>query len=373
MDSRSFSSRRGADAPRPDDIRWMARALVLAERGRPHAHPNPIVGAVVARGNRCVGEGAHERFGGPHAEVNALHRAGDRARGATLYVTLEPCHRFGKTPPCCDAILRSGVRRVVIGAPDASVRGAGVSRLRARGLRVDTGLLEGPARALNPGFHSRLEKNRPHVLLKIAQTIDGKIATADGRSRWITGPAARRLGHRLRAQCDALLVGAGTVRRDNPALDAHGEGPDPIRTVLSASLDLPPAARVFRPAGLAWVLTRADAPRSRRLALEARGVTLIDAPGGAPGRVDPRRALAALARRGVGRLMVEGGGTTAAAFLDAGLVDEVYCFVAPGFLGGVDAPTSVEGRGVPTPAALRRLSRVNVSRVGTDLLLHGAF
>jgi diaminohydroxyphosphoribosylaminopyrimidine deaminase/5-amino-6-(5-phosphoribosylamino)uracil reductase len=373
MNSRSFSLPRAAAASRPDDVRWMVRALVLAERGRPHAHPNPAVGAVVARAGRCVGEGAHERFGGPHAEVNALAQAGRRARGATLYVTLEPCHRFGKTPPCCDAILRAGVRRVVVAASDASVRGAGLARLRARGVRVDAGVLEGPARDLNPGFHARLEKKRPHVILKIAQTLDGKIATAAGRSRWITGTDARRLGHRLRAQSDALLVGAGTVRRDDPFLGAHGQGPDPIRVVLSSSLAFRSTSRVFRPEGLCWVLTRDDAPRARRERLAARGVAVIGVPGGAPGRVDLRRGVSALARRGVGRLMVEGGGATAAAFLEAGLVDEVYCFVAPGFLGGADAPTSVEGRGVPAPAALRRLARVNVTRVGTDLLLHGVY
>lgn len=358
---------------RSDDLRWMTRALAVAERGRPHAHPNPLVGAVVARNGRSLGEGAHEAFGGPHGEVNALARAGGRARGATLYVTLEPCHRFGKTPPCSAAILKSGVTRVVVAASDASVGGAGLSVLRARGVRVQTGLLEGPARRLNPGFHARTERKRPHVVLKMAQTIDGKIASASGASRWITGPEARRLGHRLRAQSDALLVGGGTVRRDDPSLDAHGHGPDPVRVILSASLNLPPSARVFRSKGLAWVLTRADVPSVRRHPWESRGVAVIGVPGGRAGRVDVGGALDALARRGVGQLMVEGGGDTAASFLEAGAVDEVYCFVAPGFLGGADAPTSVEGRGAATPAALRRLSRVNVTRVGDDLLLHGEF
>lgn len=358
---------------RSDDLRWMTRALAVAERGRPHAHPNPLVGAVVARNGRNVGEGAHGEFGGPHGEVLALTRAGRRARGATLYVTLEPCHRFGKTPPCSAAVLRAGVSRVVVAAADASVDGAGVAALRARGVRVQTGFLEGPARRLNPGFHTRTEQKRPHVVLKIAQTIDGKIAAATGVSRWITGPDARRLGHRLRAQSDAILVGAGTVRRDDPSLGAHGQGPDPIRVILSASLNFSPSARVFRPTGLVWVVTRSDVPDARRRRWESRGVAVIGVPGGRAGRVEVRGALEALARRGVGQLMVEGGGDTAASFLEAGVVDEVYCFVAPGFLGGSAAPTSVEGRGASAPAALRRLSRINVTRVGGDFLWHGEF
>jgi diaminohydroxyphosphoribosylaminopyrimidine deaminase/5-amino-6-(5-phosphoribosylamino)uracil reductase len=209
-------------------------------------------------------------------------------------------------------------------------------------------------------------------VLKIAQSLDGKIAAWTGRSRWITGPAARRLGHRLRAQSDAVLVGAETVRRDNPALTSHGQGPDPLRVVLSCSLRLPLTARIFRPGVPTWVVASAGAPPARRRALEARGVPVLAVPPRGNG-VDLAAALRALARRGVSQLMVEGGGRTAAAFLEAGLVDEVYCFTAPRFLGGAAAAPSVGGRGWRSPAEGPAFREAAVTRVGPDILVHGKF
>lgn len=353
---------------RPLDERMMSRAFRLAEDGGARAHPNPRVGCVIARGGRVVGEGCHERFGGPHAEAMALRRAGPLARGATLYATLEPCPHWGKTPPCADAVVRAGISRVVVSTPDPSRRlsGRGLACLRRAGIRVDRGLFRDRAVQLNPGFFSRGKRDRPWVILKLAQTLDGKIASRTGASRWITGPQARAFGHRLRAASDAVLVGGETVRRDNPRLTSHGTGPDPIRVVLSPSLRLPVRSTVFGSDLPAWVLTDKDGNSVKVRGLEKAGVPVIRVE-----RMIPRNVLTALARRGVTQLVVEGGGQTADFFLSAGVVDEIYLFVAPSFLGGKDAPTSLEGRGWTRPSEGPRLHRVSVTSLGEDHVIHG--
>lgn len=350
----------------------MLQALALSERGRLRAHPNPLVGCVIVQGGRVVGEGWHDRFGGPHGEVRALAQAGGRARGATMYVTLEPCPHWGKTPPCARSVIQAGVARVVAGAsdPNPRFRGRGFAALRRAGVRVASGLLAHRTEELNRGFFSRHQRGRPHVILKLAQTLDGKIASRTGASRWITGPRARALGHRLRAESDAVLVGGETVRRDDPRLTSHGAGPDPVRVVLSGSLDLSGKAKVFGPESPTWVLTGRGTSPARVRKLERAGAQVISLPGRKPG-VDPERLLSALSRRGVAQLLVEGGGEVAAHFLSAGLVDEVYLFVAPRFLGGRQAPTSLEGRGWALPADGPRLKNVEVSFLGEDWLIHG--
>jgi diaminohydroxyphosphoribosylaminopyrimidine deaminase/5-amino-6-(5-phosphoribosylamino)uracil reductase len=354
------------------DQTMMSRALSLAEERGGGAHPNPRVGCVITRGKRIVGEGWHERFGGPHAEILALRRAGVQARGATMYVTLEPCPHWGKTPPCAEAVARAGVARVVVAVSDPSRRltGRGIAHLRRAGVRVDCGLLREKAVQLNPGFFSRGKRDRPWVILKMAQTLDGKIASRTGASRWITGPRARALGHQLRAASDAVLVGGGTVRRDNPGLTSHGKGVDPVRVVLSRSLRLPVGAKVFRRDVPVWVLSESGGTRANVRGLENAGVSVIPVLRGPEG-MSPRHALVALARRGVNQLLVEGGGRTAEFFLSAGMVDEVYLFVAPFFLGGREAPTSVDGRGWASPGEGPRLHEVNVTPLGDDYLIHG--
>jgi diaminohydroxyphosphoribosylaminopyrimidine deaminase/5-amino-6-(5-phosphoribosylamino)uracil reductase len=354
------------------DKKWMSQALALAERGNLHAHPNPRVGCVIVRRGRLVAEGWHDRFGGPHAEVRALAQAGDRAKGSTLYVTLEPCPHWGKTPPCADAVARAGVARVVAAGfdPHPRYRGRGGATLRRAGVTVEAGLLAAPAQRLNPGFFSRQKKGRPFVHLKMAQSLDGKIASRTGASRWITGSAARRWVHDRRAACDAVLVGGETVRRDNPFLTAHGAGPDPLRVVLSASLDLDPRSRVFDRSAPAWVLTVPGASVSRRRRLKQAGAHLIEVPT-RNGRVDVANALSALACRGVADLLVEGGGATAASFLESKTVDRVYFFVAPFFLGGRTAPTSVDGAGWDQPDKGPRLKNVRVTQMGPDILVQG--
>ncbi len=356
----------------PEDTRWMVRALELAERGRLEAHPNPLVGCVIVKNGRAVGEGGHDRFGGPHAETAALRRAGRRARGATLYVTLEPCSRWGKTPPCTRAVIAAGLKRVVVAARDPGLRGRGLAELRRARLRVEAGLLVDQAWRQNAAFFKRVTQGLPYVILKSAQTLDGKTASRTGVSRWITGPAARRLGHRLRAQSDAVLVGGETVRRDNPSLTSHHRGPDPLRLVLSSSLNLSLRAKVFKTGAPAWVLTRESAPPSRVKAWERTGAQVLKCR--ARGRnVDLRRAFRRLAALGLGQILVEGGGRTAAAVLAEGLADEAYIFIAPKFLGGRRAPTGISGRGWADPLTAPGLRDLGVARVGNDLLVHGYF
>jgi diaminohydroxyphosphoribosylaminopyrimidine deaminase/5-amino-6-(5-phosphoribosylamino)uracil reductase len=350
----------------------MARALALAGRGRPRAHPNPLVGCVVARRGRVVGEGAHVFFGGPHAEAVALAAAGDRARGADVYVTLEPCPHWGKTPPCAEALVRAGVRRVAAAVADPAEgrKGRGLALLRRAGVRVETGLMAKTARELNRPFFSLHERGRPWVVWKIAQTLDGKIASRAGVSRWITGPAARRMGHDLRAQSDAVMVGAETLRRDDPGLTAHGRGPDPLRLVVSGSLNLPVQAKLWRGDNPGWIVTGEGTSRSLRRKWERRGARVLPV-AARRGDVDMRAALAELGRMGCAHILVEGGGRLGYSLFSAGLVDEAYIVIAPSFLGGTSAPTGLAGEGWAAPEKGPRLRAVTVERAGEDIVIHG--
>jgi len=352
----------------------MAQALALASRGLGRTFPNPPVGAIFVRGGRIVGTGWHARAGAPHAEIEALRAAGGRARGADLYVTLEPCVHHGRTPPCLDALLPLGLRRAVVAIPDPNprVRGRGIAGLRKAGVPVVVGPGADEARLLTEGYRTRILHRRPAVVLKLAMSLDGRIAHSGsgrlrehGRTRWITGVAARRLAHGLRDVSDAVLVGAGTVRADDPALTCRlPGGRDPIRVVLAGRrLALPPRAKVLVPGGPpTWIVAPRDAPAARVAALRGRGAELILEPA-RRGRVPFGRVLAALADRGVTSVLVEGGATVATDALAAGLVDRLVVFVAPTFLGG-DAQGAV--------GALPRtivLDRVAVGRAGRDLVL----
>jgi diaminohydroxyphosphoribosylaminopyrimidine deaminase/5-amino-6-(5-phosphoribosylamino)uracil reductase len=352
----------------------MRRALELASRGLGRTFPNPPVGAVLVRGGRVVGEGFHHRAGAPHAEVEALRAAGGRARGATLYVTLEPCTHFGRTPPCVDALLPLRLRRVVIAMPDPNprVRGRGIARLRRSGIPVVVGVGEDEARRLTAGYASRTLRGRPVVTLKLATTLDGRIAAPGGDARWITGAAARRLAHALRDVSDAVLVGAGTVRADDPRLTCRlPGGHDPVRVVLAGRrLALPPRARLLARRGPpTWVVAPAGAPAARVAALRGRGVEVLLL-GGRNGRVPLRAVVHALGERGITSLLVEGGGTVAAAALRARVVDRLVLFVAPALLGG-DAVAAVAPLGLRRVADAVRVDRLSVGRVGSDLVLEG--
>jgi diaminohydroxyphosphoribosylaminopyrimidine deaminase/5-amino-6-(5-phosphoribosylamino)uracil reductase len=342
------------------DERLMRRALALAARGLGETNPNPVVGCVVARGGRIVGEGFHERAGGPHAEVVALARAGARAKGATLYVTLEPCAHHGRTPPCAPLVRQSGVARVVaaIRDPNPLVGGRGFRLLRAAGVRVSTGLLAGEAEAINARFLAAARRRRPFVLLKAALTLDGRIATAAGESKWITSRAQRRQARWLRRLHDGVLVGIGTALADDPLLLPQPRTRRPfVRVVLDTRLRLPLAGRLVRSASprtpvLVLTASRASA---KRQALEARRVRVIQLPARS-GRLDPRRVLAALWREGLASVMVEGGAEVLGSFLSARLVDEVALFRAPLLLGG---RRSLSAFGGPDPKALGRALRLS--------------
>ena len=359
----------------------MRRALAAARRASGRTWPNPPVGSVIVRGDRVLGVGATQPPGGPHAEIVALAAARRRhgaaaLRGATLATTLEPCCHTGRTGPCDRAVIEAGIARVWVGErdPNPLVAGGGLRRLRRAGLDVRVGVLAAECAEQHRGFTTRLALGRPLVALKLAATLDGRIATLGGESRWITGPAARARVHVLRARSDAIAVGAETALADDPELTAR-RGRHvvhrPVRVVFDTGLRLSPRSRLARArdADRTWVLAGAGAPAARRRALEARGVRILEV-GGQGGRLDLRRALARLGREGLTTLLVEGGGTLAAALLRAGLVDELHWFAAPSLLGG-------DARPALGPLAIRRLAgRValegaRVIRLGPDLYIHG--
>lgn len=360
----------------PDDERWMAQALALAARGRGLCSPNPMVGAVIVSAGRLVGQGFHARAGAAHAEVEALGEAGNQARDATLYVTLEPCNHHGRTPPCVDAIRAAGIRRVVVavGDPNPRVAGGGTRALRAAGLDVRLGCLEQEARACNRVFLLAMEQRRPHVTLKCAMTLDGKIAAFDRSARWITGEAARREAHRLRSESDAVMAGIGTVLTDDPALTVRLDPPwprEPWRVVVDSRARLPLTARLIDAGAASRVVVAVadEAPAERVARLEERGVTVL-ACKSREGRVDPADLCARLFALDVTGALLEGGSELNWAFVEAALVDRVAMFIAPLLIGGASAPTAVGGRGVRLPDALR-LRSVAARPVGPDWLLEG--
>jgi diaminohydroxyphosphoribosylaminopyrimidine deaminase/5-amino-6-(5-phosphoribosylamino)uracil reductase len=357
----------------------MRIALGRARRVAGRTYPNPSVGAVVFRGDRCLGRGATRPVGGPHAEVVALESAKRRfgakgVRGASLAVTLEPCCRVGRTGPCTDAILEAGIRRVFIGLldphPDGS--GAGVRRLRRAGVEVQLGALEEACREQHRGFSTVCALGRPFLMLKLASSLDGRIAAANGESRWITGPEARAKGHLLRSRVDAIVVGSGTVIADDPELSARRAGRvvhQPVRVLIDSRLRVPPSAKLYREGGdRTWVFCSSRAGGRRRKVLEDLGVRLLEAPTRA-GKLDLKRAAARLAREGLTEVLVEGGGSLAAALLRARLVDELHWFVAPRVLGG-DGRPSVADLGLKSLVETPLLNG-HLGRAGGDLYIRG--
>jgi diaminohydroxyphosphoribosylaminopyrimidine deaminase / 5-amino-6-(5-phosphoribosylamino)uracil reductase len=348
----------------------MRRALALARRGLPTVAPNPAVGAVVlAPDGSRLAEGWHELAGGPHAEVTALARAGSAARGATLVVTLEPCAHFGRTPPCVDAILAAGIRRVVAPHrdPDPRTAGEGFARLAAHGVEIEVGLEASAAIALNLPFLASRVFGRPAVTLKWAASLDGKIATAGGESQWISGERSRRRALELREEHDAILVGSATALADDPRLTRRlGRARGAIvRVVLDRRLRLPPTARMLSEPGPLLVYTESrDVERSRRLTAAGAEVVALDA-------VRPHAVLTDLGRRGVQSLLVEGGGEIAAAFVADEAWDRLVAFVAPCLIGGARAPTALAGAGIASLVGRERIAALGVRRLGEDLEITG--
>jgi diaminohydroxyphosphoribosylaminopyrimidine deaminase/5-amino-6-(5-phosphoribosylamino)uracil reductase len=356
------------------DEKWMSRAFELAERGRGYVEPNPLVGAVVVRGEQAAGEGWHERYGEAHAEVHALAAAGEAARGATLYVTLEPCCHQGKTPPCTDAVLRAGIRRVVAAMPDPfpQVAGRGADLLRSAGVAVQFGPGEPEARRQNAPYLKLLATGRPYVHAKWAMSLDGKIATATGNSKWISGEASRRRVHELRGRMDAIVIGSGTARADDPLLTVRPPGPrTPVRIVVSRSGALSAESRLVKTVSEAplWLATCTppESPPAQRLrALGCQVLCLPDTD-----RPSLLALLDELGRRRLTNILVEGGSALLGSFRDAGAIDEVHVFLAPRLFGGAAALTPIGGEGVDQVAHAVPMAEWEIERVGSDLLLHG--
>lgn len=354
--------------------RFMRMALRLAAKG--WTSPNPRVGAVVVRDGEVLATGYHRAVGRPHAEVEALSQLDYQAPGATLYVNLEPCAHFGRTPPCTDTILRSGIREVVAGMvdPNPRVAGRGLERLRAGGVSVRVGLLEQACQDLNRGFVRLITSGLPYVTLKLAATADGRTATRTGASRWITSPEARRVVHRLRAQSDAILVGVGTVLEDDPSLTVRrGDrllSRQVLRVILDSRLRAPLEARVFHDgqAPTLVMTTPACAPDKREV-LEGKGVEVLTVPADEQGHVDLREALRLLAARGIVYVLAEPGAELAWALSRAGLADRFWFFYAPKLFAGANAPGMMGGEGVGEVAEAVRLRWSRVRRIGPDMLL----
>jgi len=349
----------------------MRRALALAERGRGAVEPNPMVGAVVVSADgRLVGEGWHERFGGPHAEVNAFATAGDAARGGTLYVTLEPCCHHGKTPPCTDAVLRSGVRRVVtaIADPFPKVAGGGIAVLQAAGVDVTVGVGEAEARELNAPYLKLVGTGMPWVIAKWAMSLDGKIATRTGDSKWISGEESRRRVHELRGRVDAILVGRGTVIADDPLLTARPPGPlVATRIILSASGELPERCQLRSTAKDVPVIVYTTAGNAGKLAgWQADGAELVTL---SPGERGVEQLLRDLGRRRFTNVLVEGGAGVLGSFLDADAIDEAHVYLAAKLIGGASATSSVGGVGIGRIADTARFRIVESESIGGDVFV----
>ncbi|MEW6218615.1 MAG: bifunctional diaminohydroxyphosphoribosylaminopyrimidine deaminase/5-amino-6-(5-phosphoribosylamino)uracil reductase RibD [Thermodesulfobacteriota bacterium] len=361
--------------PEAADAAFMRLALAEARKGLGRTAPNPAVGAVVVAGGQVVGRGFHRRAGTPHAEVHALAAAGARARGATLYVTLEPCHHTGRTPPCTGAVLAAGIRRLVVGAqdPNPTVIGGGAAFLAKQGIEVVSGVLAGPCQELIAPFAKHVATGLPWVVLKAGMTLDGRIATACGHSQWITGERARREVHRLRDRLDAVLVGIGTALADDPQLTCRlPRGRDPLRVVLDSQARLPATCRMLTQGSAAatWLFCGPEAPEERRVALAQAGCRVVTVPRTAGGGLDLASVLGELGRAGITSLLVEGGSRVHGAFLAAGLADRCLFFVAPRLLGGDGLPVvaGFAARRVEDGLALRD---VTIRHCGADFLVSG--
>ena len=352
----------------------MRAALTLARRGLGRVAPNPAVGCVLVKDGRVVARGWTQPGGRPHAETEALGRAGDQASGATAYVSLEPCCHHGETPPCAEALIAAGVSRCVValGDPDERVAGRGLQRLSEAGIAVTEGVLADEAEAVNAGFLMRLRAGRPLVTLKLATTLDGRIATAARESHWITGEAARAQGHLLRASHDAVMVGAGTAATDDPRLDVRLPGLEdraPMRVVLDGGLRIPASHDLVARAGSQPTLlfTRVGHPPERRQALADQGMEVLDVESDDEGLLSVSSVLQELGRRGLTRLLVEGGGRLAASLIRADLVDRLVWFRAPGVIGGDGVP-AVAGFGLAGLADMPRFQRLSAQPAGADLV-----
>jgi len=360
-----------------EDSAYMAMALKLAKRGEGFTSPNPMVGAVVVKNNRVVGKGYHKAVGLAHAEVNAIDDAGTEARGATLYVTLEPCNHTGRTPPCTEKILEAGIRRVVVAMadPNPNVTGGGNAYLASRGIDVTCGVLENKALRLNESFVKHVRTGLPFVTLKCAATLDGRLATRTGDSKWITGPRSRQFVHRVRHQVDAIMVGSGTVLADDPSLTTRlkkKRGRNPRRVILDTGLRLPETAKVLRPTPDSDIILVAgpEASVEKKARLTGLGATILEVPL-IGGRIDLADLMKRLGKMGILSLLVEGGGSVLASALRDGIADKILFFYAPKILGGDDGVPICRGPGAALISDAVALEHIRVRRFDDDIMIEG--
>ena len=351
------------------DADIMRRCCELAIQAAGHTAPNPLVGSVITRDGEIVGEGFHPRAGEPHAEIFALRAAGARAQGATLYVNLEPCNHTGRTPPCSDAVIKAGIRRVVIGMRDPNPNaGGGIEKLGRAGIEVVVGIEAERCRQINEAFIHRVTHHRPFGILKYAMTLDGKIATSTGHSAWISGPSSRQQVHQLRSRCDAVIVGGNTVRKDNPNLTSHSEGAhNPLRVVMSRQLDLPKVANLWETkTAPTLVFTQPDANLETKAALIRQGVEIV-----AMESLTPEAVMAHLYQRGTMCVLWECGGMLAAEAIAAGSVQKIWAFIAPKLIGGRSAPSPIGELGLTAMTEALSLRSVSITPVDQDFLVKG--
>ena len=372
LETTSLKERGGGFLRIDEDRKYMARALELALRGLGHTRPNPIVGGVVARDGCIIGEGWHEQFGGPHAEVNAFAHCSEDPEGATLYVSLEPCAHYGKTPPCVDLVIAKKVARVVIAMEDPNplVAGKSIRKLKEAGISVTVGVLEEKARKLNEVFLKYITARKPFVLYKAAMSLDGKTACYTGESQWISGEASREEVHMLRGCYAGIMVGAGTILADNPRLTARTKGfADPVRIIVDGKLSVPPVAKVFREEGRVIIITTSASGEGRRKDFEDMGAEIILADSEENGKVDLSAAMTGLYLKGIDGILLEGGAELAASAFEAGIVDKVRIYVSPMIIGGKEAPGLVGGQGAASIPEAVKLKNVSTEMSGEDLVV----
>ncbi len=360
------------------DFLFMQAALELAEKGRGCTSPNPMVGSVVVRNGEIVGRGYHQKAGEPHAEIEALLDAGEKSQGATLYVNLEPCCHYGRTPPCVGRIIQAGIRRVVVAMedPNPKVKGRGIQELRAAGIEVQAGILENEARKLNEAFIKYITTGQPFVVCKMAMSLDGKIATVSGESKYITHPQSREWVHRLRSELDAVMVGINTVIKDDPLLTVRLEnqsGRNPHRVIIDSTLRIPLEARVLDkdPVAKTLIFTLESAPVEKRKHLEAQGALVFSVKKNDQGKVLLRSVLEQLGQMEISSLLIEGGAEINASAFQENLVDKVICFIAPKIIGGRNAPTPVGGKGILKLSEAIPLYEVQARMLGEDVMIEG--
>jgi len=361
---------------REGQLRFMKKAIALARKGSFRVSPNPRVGCILVKNGKIISKGYHQCFGETHAEINALRQAGMKAKGSTMYINLEPCCHYGKTPPCSEAIIEAGVKEVVVGMvdPNPLVNGEGLRELKARGIKIKLGVLGEECAKLNEPYIKYITRGIPFVVLKSAMSVDGKIATPSGDSKWITSEASRKYTRTLRSQVDAILVGIDTVLQDNPGLLSSHSGKRPIRIVLDSHLRIPLGARVLNSRAPTIVVSQKDANKKRIESLEGRGIEVLRIP---RWRRHPRRGLdlrylmKKLARKGITSILIEGGGKVNASALEMGLVDKLLFFIAPKIVGGENSITPVEGKGVDKIGEAIKLKDIKVKRFGKDILFEG--